>query len=182
MKIDFSGRGIDITDRIRTFTESKLERLKRLADDIQDVSVTLSVEKYRQKAEIKFHSAKSVFHGAEETSDMFGSIDSVVSKLESQLKKRKNKNTARKRATRESIRVNVLELPKEAEAEAPSDREIQVIPTEHSEIRPMALDEAVEELQQKKREFIFFRNSHNDLVNIVYHRRDGNIGLIETGA
>ena len=182
MKIDFTGRGVDITDRIRSFTDSKLERVKKLAEDMHDINVVLSIEKYRNKAEIKFLSQKRSYHGAaEETNDLFKAIDQVVIKLESQVKKFKNKARSKKRNTSDSIRVNVLSLP-EAPASGPADGEIRIIRSDNSEVKPMNLEEAVEELQKFNREFLFFRNSDSDLVNVVYQRRDGNIGLIEPGS
>jgi len=84
MKIDFTGRGIDITDRIREFTQSKLERVTKLLDDIHDITVVLSVEKYRHKAEIKFTYFKRGFYGTEERNDMFAAIDGVTEILDSQ--------------------------------------------------------------------------------------------------
>ena len=180
MKVDFTGRGVNITDHIRSFTESKLDRVKRLIDDMHDINVVLSTEKYRHKAEIKFLSHKRSFHGTEETNDMLQAIDHVVNKLESQVKKHKNKITAKKRSTNESIRVNVLNV--ERNTETPLDGDIQIIRTDNSEVKPMNLDEAVDELQKYNREFVFFRNPDDDLVNVVYTRRDGHIGLIEPGS
>lgn len=176
MRVDFTGRGVEITDRVRSFTQGKLERLTKLMDNIQDVHVVLSVEKYRHKAEIKFLSNKKSFHGTEETSEMFQSIDRVIDKLESQARKFKEKNHARKRNTTETIRINVLSQPKEKEDG------LRVIHTDQTSVKPMNLDEAVDELERLEQDFIIYRNSETDRINLVYKRTDGNIGYIEPGA
>ncbi|CAM2008909.1 ribosome hibernation-promoting factor, HPF/YfiA family [Acanthopleuribacter pedis] len=181
MRIDFTGRGVDITDRIRTFTKGKLERLAKHLDDIQDVTVVLSVEKYRQKAEVKFLSKKRAFHCTEETSDMFGSIDRAVEKLETQVKKFKEKKTTLKRNTTESIRHHVI-TPPDREEETAGEAELKIIRTDNSVVKPMSLDEAVDELTKLDQEFIIFRNHETDRVNVVYRRNDGNIGYIEPDA
>jgi len=181
MRVDFTGRGIDITDRIRSFTESKLNRLEKLAEDMKDLSIVLSTEKYRHRAEIKFLSQKRSFHGTEETNDMFQAIDNVIGKLESQLKKHKNKMTARKRNTHETIRANDPDAVEAAPDDDAANGDVQVIRTLPGEVKAMSLEEAVEELQNFKREFLFFRNPENNLVNVVYQRRDGHLGLLEPG-
>lgn len=181
MKVDFTGRGVDLTDQIRSFTQSKLERLNRHLEDIRDVHVVLSTEKYRHKAEIKFLSGKRSYHGTEETSEMFQSIDRVIDKVESQVKKHKDKLHSRKRNATQSIRINVIDNTPEPEPAAKDKRELRIIHTDHSAVKPMSLDEAVDELVKLNQEFIIYRNSETDRINVVYHRRDGNIGYIEPG-
>lgn len=178
MKIDFTGRGFEITNRIRNFAESKLERIKKHLDEIQDVGVVLSVEKYRNKAEIKFQSGKRSFHGAEETADMFQSIDKVVDKLESQVRKHKEKLTAKKRHTTESIRHNGEALAEPVVSHGGGEEELRVIRSERP-LTPMNLDEALEELDKLNHNFIIFRDSDSERVNVVYRRDDGNVGLID---
>jgi len=181
MKIDFTGRGVEISDQLRDYTRTKLDRLVRHFADIRDISAVLSVEKYRHRAEIKFSTPKRGFHGSEETSDMFQSVDRVVDKLEAQVKKFKEKKTAKKRHTTATIRAS--ETPLNGSPAAPKENtgnDIQIVRTS-TPVKPMNLDEAVEELDKLNQEFIMFRNADNDHVNVVYRRKDGNIGLIEPG-
>ncbi len=177
MKIDFTGRGVEINDRIRAFTASKMDRLKRQLDDIRDVVVVLAVEKYRQRAEIRFQASTRVFHGADETNDMFQSIDRVMDKLEAQVRKFKEKINAKKRNTTETIRA--AEEPAPASAPVASG-EIQVIRNNNA-VKPMNVEEAVEELLKLEHEFILFRNADTNALNVVYRRKDGNVGLVDPG-
>lgn len=178
MRVDFTGRGVDITDRVRSFTQGKLERLRKHLDEINDVHVVLSVEKYRHKAEIKFQSLRKSFHGTEETSEMFQSIDRVIDKLEAQARKYKEKITSRKRNATESIRVNVISSE---ETDDGGERELKVINSDQSQVKPMSLEEAVDDLQKLKKEFLIYRNSETDRINVVYQRKDGHVGYIEPG-
>jgi len=178
MKIDFTGRGFDINERIRTFTQAKMDKIKKHIEEVHDVSVVLSVEKYRQKAEIKFSSNKKSFFGSGESNDMFLSIDRVVDKLEAQVKKFKEKNTSRKRNTHESIRNDQLPMV-ETQLESPrQDGEILVIPTEPSQIKPMNVEEAVDEMTKLEQEFLVFRNADSNDFNVVFRRKDGHIGYV----
>lgn len=178
MKIDFTGRGIDITDRIRQFTESKLDRLSKIIGDLQGVKVVLTVEKYRHRAEIVFHVEKHDFHGAEETQDLFQSIDGVVEKLEKQVRRFKDKRMARKRNTTETIRTAEVDYAESIPHPSERDGTIQVIPVEPAQVRPMALEEAVDSLTKFNSEFLVFRNADTEVINVVYRRKDGHIGHI----
>lgn len=177
MKIDFTGRGIDVSDRIRSFTESKMDRLKKILGDLQDVKAVFTVEKYRHKAEINFHFEKHDFHGADETNDLFQSIDKVAEKLEKQARRFKDKRMSRKRSTTETIRTNGLQL-EDTPPETDPERAIQVIPVDPIQVRPMALEEAVDALTKFDDEFLVFRNADTEVINVVYRRKDGHIGHI----
>ena len=180
MKIDFTGKGFNITDRVREFTESKMERWRKHLDDVHDVTVVLSVEKYRHRAEIKFSSQKKVFHGSEETTDMFQSIDRVVEKLDVQASKYRQKMTGKKKHTHDTIRAAVDPEPNHQTAPGIiEDSAVQVIPADVSKIKPMGLEEAVEELTKFNQEIIFFRNAETENLNVVYRRKDGHIGHID---
>ncbi|MCB1043501.1 MAG: ribosome-associated translation inhibitor RaiA [Acidobacteria bacterium] len=172
MKIDFTGRGVDITRDVKEHTEQKLDRLTKHLGDIQDISVVLSTEKYRHKAEIKFLSNKHTFHGHEETADMLASIDRVVEKLEKQARRFKQKKIKTKRKTGESIRINVI-------SDDSSESDLKVIRTDHVVVKPMSLEEAVEELKKHENDFFLFQNAEHDGVSVVYRRRDGHFGYIE---
>ena len=45
--------------------------------------------------------------------------------------------------------------------------------------KPMHLDEAVMELNLSTGEFMVFTNRSTNRVNVLYKRKDGNLGLIE---
>jgi len=91
MQVSVSGHHIEVTDALKSYVESKLERLERHNDRITSVSVILSVEKQRQKAESTIHiSGGDVFADAEHD-DLYAAIDLLADKLDRQLIKRKEK-------------------------------------------------------------------------------------------
>ena len=91
MKIDFTGRHIEVTSALREFTEDKLGKLERLLDGPLDVHVVLAIEKHRHVAEIQVKARNGVFSGAQETGDLYASIGEVADKLERQALKHKEK-------------------------------------------------------------------------------------------
>ncbi len=93
MQLNLSGQHVDITDSLRDYVSSKLERLERHFDHVTNVHVTLSVEKLRQKAEATIHVTGNKLFATTEDEDMYAAIDSMVDKLDRQIKKHKEKVT-----------------------------------------------------------------------------------------
>jgi putative sigma-54 modulation protein len=91
MQINISGRHVEVTDSMREYLTSKIERLTHHHDRITSTNVILSVDKLIQKAEATIHvSGKDVF--AEATNeDLYAAIDSLADKLDRQLIKHKEK-------------------------------------------------------------------------------------------
>jgi putative sigma-54 modulation protein len=55
-----------------------------------------------------------------------------------------------------------------------------VIKMESEDIKPMDISEAAMQLELSKRNFLVFTNSKSKRVNIIYKRKDGDLGLIQT--
>lgn len=93
MQINLTGHHVDITDSMRDYVNSKVERLERHFDNVTDIHVILSVEKLRHKAEATVHlSGGNLFADAVEE-DMYAAIDGLIDKLDRQVKKHKEKVT-----------------------------------------------------------------------------------------
>lgn len=91
MQLNVSGHHIDITDSLRGYVESKVERLERHFDLVSDVHCILSVEKLRHKAEAKVNvNGDTIFAEATEE-DMYAAIDGLVDKLDRRVRKHKEK-------------------------------------------------------------------------------------------
>jgi len=91
MQINISGRHVEVTESMKEYVTSKLERLNNHHDRITSTHVILSVDKLIQKAEATIHvSGKDVFAEATDE-DLYAAIDSLADKLDRQLIKRKEK-------------------------------------------------------------------------------------------
>ena len=96
MNLKLTGNHVEITDAMREYVISKFEKITRHFDHVIDVSVILSVEKHKQKAEANVHlSGKDIFVEADGT-NMYASIDSLIDKLDRQILKHKEKNLERR--------------------------------------------------------------------------------------
>ncbi len=89
MNLTISGHHLDVTPAIREYVMNKLERVRRHFDQVIDVSVVLSVEKLRQKAEINLHVPGKDLHCEATEVDLYAAIDLLIDKLDRQVVKYK---------------------------------------------------------------------------------------------
>ena len=95
MKVDYTGRHVELTEPLKQFTKERLDKMATYLDDIIDVHVILAVEKHRHTAEITLKTRVSAFVASSTTDDMYTSITQAVDKLEVQAHKHQGKRNTR---------------------------------------------------------------------------------------
>lgn len=96
MNLKLAGNHVEITDAMREYVISKIGKITRHFDHVIDVSVILSIEKLKQKAEANVHVRGKDIFVETDSEDMYASIDSLVDKLDRQILKHKEKNLERR--------------------------------------------------------------------------------------
>ena len=91
MQLNVSGHHVEVTDSLRDYVESKIERLERHFDIVSDVHCILTVEKLRHKAEAKVNVNGGTIFAETTEEDMYAAIDGLVDKLDRQVRKHKEK-------------------------------------------------------------------------------------------
>lgn len=188
MKLTITGRNnLDIPQNLRDYIEEKSSHLKKYFDGIIDVHVTLSNEKlihsnemHLYGCEMTIHGSGFTVHGEESGEDMRTSVDKTLTKVESQVRKYKDRlvNRKRKGHKEEPATEWTLDVLSSENLEAVQPTR-QVIRSKRFAVKPMSLDEAVMQLDLLGQDFIVFKDSETQRVNVLYQRRDGNYGLIE---
>lgn len=169
MNIKYKGKNTEVTPALKEHTEKKLGRLERIMD-IDNAVVTMVVEKDRQKAEVSMTIKGYLLRGEVYAQDMYAAIDSVVDKLEKQLVKYKEKLQRKTKKDKSKI----MDVP--LEQTEPAD---ELVRTKHFQVKPMAVDEAIMQMNMVGHNFFVFSNSeNNEEINVVYVRNDGKYGLI----
>jgi putative sigma-54 modulation protein len=183
MKIDITGRQIEVTPALRDFTLEKLRKLEKLLDGPLEVHVVLAVEKHRHLAEIQVKSRTAVLSGTEETGDLYASIGEVADKLERQALKHKEKVTEKKRreGTRVSEAVAALTPRGDENGGAGAREELpaQILESRRYRLKPLAAEDAVMELEATGEDLLVYRDARTYRVNVVYRRKDGHFGLVD---
>jgi putative sigma-54 modulation protein len=135
--------------------------------------VVLEVEKFRHMADVTVNVDGTRIKAYEETEDLYSAIDMVMDKVENQVKKHR----ARLRERRPENIKGEQALVSEAAAEGAADE--PTISVEKLVAKPMDPEEAAMQLSASRQDFLVFRNSRSREINVMYKRKDGNIGLIE---
>lgn len=104
MQIKVTGHKIDVTPALRDYATEKLERLSRYFDQVQELNVVLGLEKLLHKVEATVVMSGKTLHAVATASDMYAAIDVLVDKLETQVRKHKEKVTAHHANTVRSAR------------------------------------------------------------------------------
>ena len=197
MLIHLTGRHIEFTPALREHVEGKLSKLGRLLGDGAEAFAILSVEKHRHLAEIQLKTRSAVFAGQEETADLYVSIDEVVDKLERQVRRAKDKRTARRRQavkTGEAVAALVeadsssLERrrpAKPAPARRPRSRAAdtgpapRIVKVRSYRLKPLSPEDAVLELEGSGRDVLVFRDPETGRLGVLYRMKDGAYGHID---
>lgn len=177
MQISLTFRNMEGEEWLKDHVDKKIQRLKKYIDKPVEASVILSVEKFRNVAEVKLLGKGVNIVGKEEAKDMITAVDEVVDKIERQLKKHKEKNQIYK----ENPAKNVVSVPLETAEGSPSEEEPpQIVETRKIVLQPMSVDDAVLQIEGSQAPFVIYRDSATESVSVLYRRNDGNYALIET--
>jgi putative sigma-54 modulation protein len=173
------GKNTDIPDRVRDYAERKLRRLERQLDDSTDAIVELWSEQHRSSAESHIAEVTVIIdgqnlHGHAAGSSYQAALDTVVDKVERQVVDHREKPRLRARPEEEKQILRRI-----ADGTPDSGRERRVVKTKRFAIEPMFEEDAANEMDELGHQFFVFVNAESERVNILYRRRDGNLGLIE---
>ncbi len=94
MQINLTGHHIEVTDALRSYVQTKLERLSRHFDHVINAHVILSVEKLAQKAEATLYVNGGKLFADSVHEDMYAAIDALVDKLDRQVLRHKEKKSS----------------------------------------------------------------------------------------
>lgn len=173
MKFTIVERKLKISDDLRDYALRKVEKLDRYFQSDSTATITFSELRGRQTVEVTVNHNGIIFRAEETTTDMFASVDGVISSIERQI--RKNKTRLEKR-----LRVDAFTRSFPASAEYEED-EYDVIRHKKFNVKSMSTEEAILQMNLLGHQFFFFRNAdEDDVPAVIYKRAAGGYGLIES--
>lgn len=179
MRTIVKGKNLEVPEAARRYAERKLRRLERLLDDRSDALVELSVEAHRSASSSHIVEVSLVIDGrtlrghAAAASHEAG-IDTVVDKLERRAVDHKAK--PRLRARPAEVKAVLRRL---ADGTAEPARDQRIVKVKRFAIEPMFEEDALTRMDELGHTFFVFVNAETEHVNVLYRRRDGDLGLIE---
>lgn len=176
MKFNIHGKRIEITDSIRSYIESKIGKLDKYFEEPDDITATVVVRisGIQQIVEVTIPIHKIVLRGEERDEDLYAAIDRVSDILERQI--RKNKTRMQRRVSKNEF----LGFDLSFETEADGEEEQTIVKRKEIEMKPMSEEEAILQMNLIGHEFFVFSNVDTGNVDVLYKRKDGNYGIIET--
>ncbi len=179
MQISVTFRNTGSEDWFKDYITERLKKLQKYIDKPLEAHVVLSVEKFRNVAEVNLTAKGVSINGKEEAKDMQLAVDTVIDKIERQMKKHKEKLRGHKSNVRSSG------PPAPLSAEEVTDEEparLRIVETRRMILRPMSLDEAIMEMEESKNRFVIYRDSSSENIHVIYRRDDGAYALIEANS
>ena len=177
MKITTTGRKVNLRDNFKNLAQKKLSRFDRIFDEDAEANVVVTVEKNRQTVEVTIRQPGMICRAEATEPEMNDALDRVVSALGRQI--RKNKTRLEKRVHSGAIDQYVVDYPEQEEAGLPEDRAYEVVRRKHFYVKPMAVEEAILQMNMLGHQFFMFRSEETGEISVVYRRKDGAYGLLE---
>ncbi len=173
MKIEFVEKNYDIGQSLKKIITKKIDKLDRYFDDNAKARVVCSLQNKTYKLELTITSKNKLFRAEVVGENMYDNIDTALPKIERQIIKcsKRAKDLFRKTA----FDLSSLEfLP-----ELPEDEEKRIYKTKEFDLVSMPIEDAIENMQLLDHDFYIFLNEKSNKVNVLYNRRDGELGVIE---
>lgn len=173
MKVTIVGRQMNVWDEMKLIIENKMDKLAKYFNDECSATVTLSSKHNEKCLEITIVSAGTIFRSEMQDETFRNALDRAVTAIERQI--RKNKTRLAKRLRADAFSGGIFDMGEDFEEE-PEFK----IRRKSFTLKPMAIEEAIMQMNLLEHEFFVFKDDVTGEVNVVYKRADGDYGLIET--
>jgi putative sigma-54 modulation protein len=201
MQLSTTFRHMDASQAVREYAAEKLDRIRKyFSREPISAHATFSVERgFHHVADLNITLPSGIVINAKETTeDMYSSIDLAAARIERQVRKWKDKIRDHKPHGGPSTSVREMVItPEEVEPPAKPALEeppkapvppkapapgFNVIKDERFTARSMTVEDAVMQLNLLGDELLVFTDAASSRTCVLYRRKDGNYGLIETGS
>ena len=184
LNFNIRGENIEVTPAIRDHVENKVSKLERYFNDGSNATAHVNLKVYNDrqtKVEITIPMKNLTLRAEERHDDMYAAVDLIVDKLERQIRKYKTR-VNRKFREREGVAAFFASVNKNADPvqEEANEEEFSVVRTKRFDLKPMDQEEAILQMNMLGHNFFVYTDAESEDTNIVYKRRDGKYGLIET--
>jgi putative sigma-54 modulation protein len=183
MEMQITGKNLEISAAARTYITRKMGKIDRHLPNILSFDVEATEEQTRAPEQrfilqVTVNSNGTLLRGEERGPDLYTATDKVAEVMNRQIEHFKGKLPYSKGRSMRSIRTNTTEVNSAVEAENVDDGP-RVVKSKRFDVKPMSLEEAVDQMVLLNHDFFLFYNPDTNIMNLIYKRKDGNYGLIE---
>jgi len=184
MKTVVTGKHIDVGESLRTHVETSLAAVvEKYFVKAIEAHVVFSRLRHQFCAELSVHAGRGLMmQASNEAADAYAAFDGAAERLDKRLRRHKrrlrNHHKVKGEAAEEVATDYVLSAD-EAGAASAADGQPLVIAEIKTSIPHLSVSEAVMRLDLADLPALLFRNSAHGNLNLLYRRRDGNLGWID---
>ena len=178
MKLTITSRNMVVTPAITKRIEKKTETMGRYLWAETEMQIKMTKEKARRVVEITVPMGKNVILRSEGSADdnLFLAIDKALAKMERQIRKHRTK-------LGKNLREEIPDVPEYIEEDqAEEEKERKLVKRKTFPVRPMSVEDAMIEMELLGHNFFAFVNIDTERTNVLYLRKDGDLGLLEPEA
>jgi putative sigma-54 modulation protein len=180
MNITYTGRQDKFTPQQQKKLDARFAKLAKLLDlkgGERKARIILTSERHLKRAEINVSVYDHPMVGVASEADQFTALLAAAERLEKQVLKFRTKKRDTKREPKKAWPEAAAPAAVEASSEKPRGRRIFRV-DEHEYRKPMTIEEALVEMDQK-RDYVVFRDPKSDRLSVLLRRRDGHFDLVE---
>lgn len=191
MQVVIKGKNMEVNERLKEFVENKISRLTRVLPSIAEAEVEFSTEKTKSAnsrfiAQVTLKANGQLIRAEKSAGDTYSALDVVLDKLDRQITRFKTRRTFNKGGGEGRAAAAKALIDREPsvshEDEEEEEYEGRLVRTKRFPLKPMDIDEALEQMELLGHNFYVFYNSATHNVSVVYKRNDGDFGLLEPEA
>jgi len=185
MQIVVKGKNMEVNERLRDFVEGKISKLSRVLPSIAEAEVEFSKEKTKSAAsrfiaQVTLKANGQLIRAEQSAGDTYSALDVVLDKLDRQITRYRTKRTFTKgSAEARGSAKEMAHVDLTVDEEDEEDSKGRLVRTKRFPLKPMDVEEALEQMELLGHNFYVFFNSESNAVSVVYKRNDGDFGLIE---
>ncbi len=175
MEIIIRGDKIKVTDAMKDYIEEKIGKVNKYIENSDNYRATVVVKEkgHLQIVEVTIPLKSFILRSEETQEDFHAAVDKTVDKLERQIRKNKTKIMAKQAKTYD---FSFAEIPDYVEEE----EEREIIKRKKIEVKPMDEEEAIIQMELLNHQFYMYKDSDTNKYAVVYKRKDGGYGVIES--
>jgi putative sigma-54 modulation protein len=175
MKIQISAKNYPMSEKLGNYIEKKLGKLDKYFNE--DVTANVVVSKLREtpKIEATINAKQAVFRAEMVNDSIYDAVDMATDKLANQMSKLKGKLEARYKDNK-ALKLEFVPEPENEDYE----EEMTIVRRKEVELDPMVAEEAILQMEMLGHDFFVFLDMDTNAVSVVYKRKGGEYGLIET--
>ena len=176
MRIDIRGAKVEITEAIKKAITEKIGKLDQYFENPEELKayVVVRVRNKDQIIEVTIPTPKFTLRSETSHEDLYAAINLSVDKLERQI--RKNKTKLRKKF-KDILQFEMMDAQDENIEE---ESDATIVKRKSIELRPMDEEEAILQMELTGHDFFVFKNVDTDAISVLYKRKDGLYGIIDT--